>query len=414
VLGVKVWRRVLGVDRATVIEAVEVDEDVIVAHVRPRRDSKRRCGKCGIRAPGYDQGEGRRRWRCIDLGTVRCFLEADSPRVACPEHGPTVVQVPWARHGAGHTYDFDDLVAWLVTHTAKSTLCELFRIAWPTVGSIVDRVVADARAAHDPFEGLRRIGIDEISYKKGHRYLLVVVDHDTGKLIHAAVRANKATLQAFFDLVGDERCKKISLISADAAPWIAEVVAERCHNATLCIDAFHVVKWATDALDEVRRDVWRTARRAGMIDFASELKGARYALWKNPEDLTARQEAKLNWIATTNSPLYRAYLLKEQLRAIIAVKGRRGLKMLHAWLGWAARSRLPAFVKVGRSIRTNRDGIEAALMNNLSNALVESTNTKIRVLHRMAFGFKKPEHLIALALLDRGGYCPPLPGRQVA
>ena len=404
----------LGVDRATVIEAVEVDEDVVVAHVRPRRDSKRRCGKCGIRAPGYDQGEGRRRWRCIDLGTVRCFVEADSPRVACPEHGPTVAQVPWARHGAGHTYDFDDLVAWLVTHTAKSTLCELFRIAWPTVGSIVDRVVADARAAHDPFEELRRIGIDEISYKKGHRYLLVVVDHDTGKLIHAAVGANKATLHAFFDLVGDERCKKISLISADAAPWIAEVVAERCHNATLCIDAFHVVKWATDALDEVRRDVWRTARRVGMNDLASELKGARYALWKNPEDLTARQEAKLNWIATTNSPLYRAYLLKEQLRAIIAVKGRRALKMLDAWLAWAARSRLPAFVKVGRSIRANRDGIEAALMNNLSNALVESTNTKIRVLHRMAFGFKKPEHLIALALLDRGGYCPPLPGREVA
>jgi transposase len=414
VLGVKVWRRVLGVDRATVIEAVEVDEDVVVAHVRPRRDSKRRCGKCGIRASGYDQGEGRRRWRCIDLGTVRCFVEADSPRVACPEHGPTVAQVPWARHGAGHTYDFDDLVAWLVTHTAKSTLCELFRIAWPTVGSIVDRVVADARAAHDPFEELRRIGIDEISYKKGHRYLLVVVDHDTGKLIHAAVGANKATLHAFFDLVGDERCKRISLISADAAPWIAEVVAERCHNATLCIDAFHVVKWATDALDEVRRDVWRTARRVGMNDLASELKGARYALWKNPEDLTARQEAKLNWIATTNSPLYRAYLLKEQLRAIIAVKGRRALKMLDAWLAWAARSRLPAFVKVGRSIRANRDGIEAALINNLSNALVESTNTKIRVLHRMAFGFKNPEHLIALALLDRGGYCPPLPGREVA
>ncbi len=413
-LGVKVWRRVLGVDRATVIEAVEVDEDVVVAHARPRRDSTRRGGQGGSRAPGHDQGEGRRRWRCIDLGTVRCFVEADSPRVACPEHGPTVAQVPWARHGAGHTYDFDDLVAWLVTHTAKSTLCELFRIAWPTVGSIVDRVVADARAAHDPFEGLRRIGIDEISYKKGHRYLLVVVDHDTGKLIHAAVRANKATLQAFFDLVGDERCKKISLISADAAPWIAEVVAERCQNATLCIDAFHVVKWATDALDEVRRDVWRTARRVGMNDLASELKGARYALWKNPEDLTARQEAKLNWIATTNSPLYRAYLLKEQLRAIIAVKGRRALKMLDAWLAWAARSRLPSFVKVGRSIRANRDGIEAALMNNLSNALVESTNTKIRVLHRMAFGFKKPEHLIALALLDRGGYCPPLPGREVA
>jgi transposase len=151
-----------------------------------------------------------------------------------------------------------------------------------------------------------------------------------------------------------------------------------------------------------------------MKGYATDLKGARYALWKNPEDLTERQEAKLAWIASTNIRLYRAYLLKEQLRAIVAVKGRRALKMIDAWLAWVARCRIPAFVEVGRSIRNHRAGIEAALTNNLSNALVESTNTKIRLLHRMAFGFKKPEHLIALALLDRGGYCPPLPGRQAA
>jgi len=228
------------------------------------------------------------------------------------------------------------------------------------------------------------------------------------------VGANKKTLNEFFDLVGDERARNIALISADAAEWIAEVVGERCQNTMLCIDGFHVVKWATDALDTVRRQVWNEARRSGMTAHAKDLKGARYALWKNPEDLTARQEAKLAWIASTNTRLYRAYLLKEQLRAIIAVKGTRAAKMLDAWLAWAARCRIPAFVEVGRSIRRNRDGIEAALVNNLSNALVESTNTKIRVLHRMAFGFKKPEHLIALALLDRGGYCPALPGRQAA
>ena len=411
-LGSNVWRKVLGVDRATVIEAVEAQGDAwIVARVRPRRASKRRCGLCGTLAPGYDKGEGRRRWRALDLGTVMCFLEADSPRVNCPTHGPTVAQVPWARHGAGHTYAFDDQCAWLVTHTAKSTLCELMRIAWRTVGAIIDRVVADGRAAHDPFCGLRRIGIDEISYKKGHRYLTIVVDHDTGRLVWAAVGRDMKTLNSFFDLLSDERCAKIRLVSADAAEWIDNVVAERCKNATLCTDAFHTVKWATDALDEVRREVWNEARRAGMSQHAEQLKGCRYALWKNPEDLTARQQAKLAWIAVVNDKLYRAYLLKEQLRAIIHLKGHRGLAMLDDWLAWASRSRIPAFVELGRKIRRNRPGIEAALRHKLSNALIESTNTKLRVLHRMAFGFSKPEHLIALALLDRGGYRPPLPGR---
>jgi transposase len=416
VLGTTVWRRVLGVDRATVIERVEVDEreNAVVAHVRPRRDSKRRCGRCGQVAPLYDRGEGRRRWRAIDLGAVMCLLESDAPRVDCPTHGPTVAQVPWARHGAGHTRDFDDLAAWLVTHTPKSAVSELLRIAWRTVGSIIDRVVADGRAAHDPFDGLRRIGIDEISYKRGHRYLMIVVDHDTGRLVWAGIGRDKKTLVGFFDLLGAKRCKKIRLVSADAAEWIADLVRDRCKRATLCTDGFHVVAWATEALDEVRREVWNAARRQGMRSYAKELKGARYALWKNPEDLTSRQEAKLAWISAANTRLYRAYLLKEQLRVAIRLKGRRAIAMIHAWLAWAARCRISAFVELGRRIRKNLPGIEAAMRHKLSNALIESTNTKLRVLHRMAFGFKKPEHLVALSLLDRGGYCPPLPGRNAA
>jgi transposase len=412
-LDANVWCRVLGVDRATVIESVALDEEAgtVVAHVRPRRPSKRRCGRCGVRAPGYDRGEGRRRWRCLDLGAVMAFLEADSPRVNCPTHGPTVAQVPWARHVAGHTRSFDDEVAWLVTHTSKSAVCELMRIAWRSVGAIVTRVVADGRAAKDPFDGLERIGLDEMSYKRGHRYLLVAVDHDSGRLIWAAAGRDKKTLGEFFDLLGPERCARIRLVSADAAEWIGTVVAKRCENATLCIDAFHVVQWATEALDKVRREVWNKARRAGMNEHARELKGCRYALWKNPEDLTARQQAKLALIARVNSPLYRAYLMKEQLREAIRVKGVLSLTMLEAWLAWTQRSRIPAFVELGRKIRKNLPGIEAAMLNKLSNAIVESTNTKLRVLTRMAYGFASPDALIALALLDRGGYCPPLPGR---
>lgn len=136
------------------------------------------------------------------------------------------------------------------------------------------------------------------------------------------------------------------------------------------------------------------------------------ALWRNPEDLTRRQEAKLAWIAQVNTRLYRAYLMKEQLRIAIRTKGVLALTMLDEWLAWGQRCRIDAFVELGRKIKKNIAGIEAAMLNNLSNALIESTNTKLRVLHRMAFGFRQPEHLIALALLDRGGYCPPLPGRD--
>ncbi len=166
-----------------------------------------------------------------------------------------------------------------------------------------------------------RIGIDEISYKRGHRYLMVVVDHDSGRLVWATPGHDKATLGRFFDDLGPHRCGQIRLVSADAMEWIGEMVAERCGNATLCLDAYHVVAWASAALDTVRRQVWNDARRAGMTGHATELKGCRYALWKNPEDLTARQAAKLAWIAATNSRLYRAYLLKEQLRAVFAIKG---------------------------------------------------------------------------------------------
>jgi transposase len=408
-----VWQRLLGLPRTVVERAVFDDEEgAVIVTVRARRGSKGRCGRCAKRAGWYDRGEGRRRWRALDVGEVRCYLEADAPRVNCPAHGPTVLAVPWARHGAGHTLAFDAQVAWLATHTSKSAVGALMRIAWRTVGAIITRVVADGRAAADPFAGLRRIGIDEISYKRGHRYLMVVVDHDSGRLVWAAPGHDKATLAEFFDQLGAPRCAEITLVSADAMPWIGDMVAERCGNATLCLDAYHVVAWATTALDVVRRDVWNHARRAGMAGHAAELKGCRYALWKNPEDLTARQGAKLAWIAATNTQLYRAYLLKEQLRAVFKIKGVRALVLLDAWLGWAARSRIPAFVALGRRIRHNRAGIEAALVHDLSNALVESTNTKIRLLTRMAFGFRSPEALVALALLDRGGYCPPLPGRS--
>lgn len=428
----RVWQEVLGLERA-VVEAVVFDEDIgaVVASVRPRKGARRRCGRCGQRAPWYDRGEGSRRWRSLDLGTVSVWLEADAPRVNCPVHGPTVIAVPWARHGVGHTRNFDDTVAWLATQCSKTAVTELMRVAWRTVGAVVARVTADIDATVDRLAGLRRIGIDEISYKRGHRYLTVVVDHDTGALVWAAAGRDEATLRSFFDVLGAERSAEITHVSADAAEWIARVVAERCPNAVRCADAFHIVAWATDALDEVRRQAWNDARAIARSEGrrgrgrprsdapprpgherAQALKHARYALWKNPENLTTKQQEKLAWIARTDPRLHRAYLLKEGLRLVFQLKGEAGKEALDRWISWARRCRIPAFVKLQQRIVKHRAAIDAALDSNLSNALVESTNTKIRLITRVAFGFHGPEPLIALAMLSLGAHPPVLPGRN--
>jgi transposase len=408
----------LGVDRATVIVKVsfeeEGDEDIVVVQVRQRRSKKPLCGKCGKLASGYDRGEGTRRWRAHDLGLVRCYLEADAPRVSCGTCGVVVAAVPWARHDARHTYAFDDYVAWLVTHTAKSTLVQLLRIAWTTVGAIVGRVVDDARAAHDPFAGLVRIGIDEISYKRGHKYLTVVIDHDTRRLVWAAPGRDKATLTKFFQLLGPERAAQIILVSADAAEWIATVVAEQCPKATLCADPFHIVAWGTEALDEVRRQHWRDAKVMGAPSAITRIKGCRYALLKNPDNLTDRQAESLAKVAKLNTTLYRAYLLKEELRLVFQLRGKGAIKQLDAWCSWARRSRIEPMVELYHRIKKHRKSIEAAVTHGLSNGLIESTNTKLRLLTRMAYGFRSTDNLIALCMLDRGGYRPPLPGRQLA
>jgi transposase len=409
VRGIRVWARLLGL-AGTVVEDVVIGiEGEVVVAARPRWRERDRCGVCRRRSPGFDLGAGRRRWRALDLGTTFAYVEADAPRVRCRRHGVVVCAVPWARHGSRFTRAFEDQAAWLAVNCSKTAVAELMRIAWRTVGGICERVAAEATREVDLLAGLRRIGIDEISHRKGHRYLTVVVDHDTGRLVWAAPGRDKATVERFLDQLGEERCARLELVSCDMASWITLPVADRCPNAAICLDPFHVVQLATDALDEIRREVWNEARRAGQTALARELKGARFALWKNPENLTGRQEHKLAGIQQTNRRLYRAYLLKEQLRQIYRLPADAAVALLDRWLTWARRCRLAPFVKLAKTITDQRTGILAAIQHGLSNARVEAINTQIRLITRRAFGFHSPDALIALAMLTLADLCPPLP-----
>jgi transposase len=410
-----VWKRVAGVER-TFIESVhlvgERGEETVLIKVRPVRRAEHRCPHCGRRRGLYDQGSGRRRWRSLDVGSMMVHLEAAAPRVRCPRHGVVVAAVPWARRASRFTRAFEDTCAWMAAHCSGAATAELLRVAWRSVTAVVERVVADALGGTDRLDGITCVGIDEIAHRRGHRYLTAVTDHETGRLLWAAPGRDTATVEAFFDALGPDRAKLVTHVSADGAEWIHAAVRSKAPQAVVCLDAFHIVGWATKALDEVRRSLAAELRRAGATEMAAGLKGTRWALLKNPADLTTLQRTTMAGLSKTNSPVYRAYLLKEQMRAVFVSKGDHGVALLNGWVSWAAHSKLAPFVKLARTIRHYKPLILNTLHHHLSNARSEATNVHLRVLTRRAYGFHSPEALIAMAMLTRGGVCPDLPGRS--
>ena len=248
-----------GLDGA-VVESIRIEGDSIIVSARPRKRAPR-CPVCGRRCDAYDRLPARR-WRALDDGALKRYVEYAPTRVRCPEHGVRSEAVLWARSAASRfTRGFEDQVAWLACACSRSAVSELMRVDWHTVGGICARVAADldARAGGSRLDGLRRIGIDETSYKKGRRYMTVVVDHDSGCVVWCAKGHGRAQLEAFADELGDERAAAVEVVTADGARWIAGVVAERMPAAELAIDPFHAVSWCTDALDV---DVhWKVTQR---------------------------------------------------------------------------------------------------------------------------------------------------------
>ncbi|MBV9140169.1 MAG: ISL3 family transposase [Pseudonocardiales bacterium] len=276
------------------------------------------CPHCAFRTRHrYDIREVDSSWRHLDLFGRVCRIRLRRRRLRCPEHGVVAEGVPFARPGSGFTRDFEQMVAWLVTKADKKTICEFMRIGWRTVGAIAARV---AEEEVDPrrLSGLVDIGVDEISWKKNHHYLTLVSNHTTGKIVWGRSGKDTETLNAFVDEVGAEETEGIEAVSMDLGPAFAKSVRTRAPKATICFDAFHLVKLVTDALDTVRRQVWRSALGLRDKTIAKKYKGARWALLKNPDDLTADQTGTLREIKRSGGALWRAYQLKESLRAVFA------------------------------------------------------------------------------------------------
>ena len=399
-------RRMLGIPDMFV-RSVEFSGHDLILGVVPRWREPR-CGGCGRRAARYDR-RLERRWRHLGLGQLRIWLSYAPRRVACPHcEAVCVERVPWAAHTSRFTSDFEELTAYLAQVTDKTKVTKLMGITWRTVGKIVERVVAREL---DPtrLDGLRHIGVDEFSYRKRHRYLTTVVDHDRRRVVWAAPNRTSATLGAFFDELGGERCEQLECVTMDMAGGYIKAVEKRLPHAQIVFDRFHVQRLASDALDEVRRAQLREIRGT---DEGTELFKSRFALLKNPWNLNRKEKQKLNELQQTNAKIYRAYLLKESLaQALDYRQPWRAKRALREWLAWASRSKLKPFVKTARTIRKHFDGVLAYVEGRLTNGIVEGFNNKLRMIARRAFGFHSPPPLIAMLYLCCVGITlnPPLP-----
>ena len=285
--------KLLGLGITVVVTGWNLEEGErakLVVWVRRKAGVRGRCGRCGEKAPFFDHGGGERRWRHVDVGFATCELVAEARRVDCPAHGPTVAALPFARHDSWFTRAFEDLVVYDAIVSSKLAAARRHEVSWRAVDHMCERVAMEALGRVDLLSGLVAIAIDEVKYKKGQRYLTVVCDHFTGKVVWAQKGRSKQTVGAFFDALGAERAGKLQFVTCDGAEWIRTVLAERAPGATVCLDTFHLVSWATDALDQVRRDEWNELRRRGGMAAAKALKGMRFLLLRNWENLSSSQK----------------------------------------------------------------------------------------------------------------------------
>jgi transposase len=448
------FSRLLDLPGIWVRQVVFRPDRVVVTVVLRRK--KLVCPKCSFSTMARENEQHHDSvWRHLDLGIWRLEVRARLRRLRCPEHGVHVEGVPFARDGARFTRDFENLVAWLMTKTDRTAVCRLVRVDWETVGRIIKRV-GDELLPADRLGELFEISLDEVAWRKGHRYLTLIGDHRTGCVVWGTEGKGQAAADELFHALdpppdgpsmragpsawepvpaimvpfgpcptvdpgdgipagwltdGSEldpclfaRASRLTAVSMDMTSGYAASVRDHAPQAEIVIDNYHVVALATKALDEVRREHWNELRATGAGDAAKAFKDARWSLLKNPEDLTDRQAATLAALKTAGGKVPRAWAHKETVREIF----KPGLsvaaveKLIDRLLARLSRSRLQPFVRLGRTIRKHKPGILAARRLGLSNARAEALNNKAKLIVRRAYGFHSARAALALILLTCG------------
>ena len=367
------------------------------------------CPVCGMADQGIHD-RVTRSWRHLDFFQYEAWLHAEVPRVRCGGCGKTTqVTVPWAREGSGFTLLFEALALSLCRELPVSQAASLMRVAAKRLWTRITHYVPLARA-QDDMRGVRRIGVDETSAKKGHAYITVVHDLEQKRLLFACPGRDQATLATFArDLAahgGDPAA--VEHVCMDMSAAYTKGVTQALLKASISYDRFHVIALANEAMDAVRREEMRTSASAvreavGATDKRS-VKRLFWALRKNPEHWSREQINTMHWLQRSNLKSARAWRLKQALREVYARAVQSNdealaRQELAAWLSWARRCRLEPFKRLAKTLIERLDGVVRGMLDGRSNAFVEAMNGLLQQTKTAARGFRKTENFIAIAYL---------------
>jgi len=356
--------------------------------VRARQGSKAVCSGCGKRHSGYDSLP-QRKFSFVPLWGIAVFFLYAMRRVDCPMYGVVVEEIPWGDGKRRLTTSY----AWFLARWARrmswKETAEAFHTSWYTVFSSVEMAVEWGRERLD-LSGVFSIGIDEIQWQLGHKYLTLVYQIDSGcrRLLWVGQERKIKTLLKFFRWLGKEQTRKLEFICSDLWKPYLKVIAKKADQATHVLDRFHLVQRINKAIDDVRATEAKKLQADGHEPL---LKGARWCLLKREENLTPKQETKLTELLQYNIKSVRAYLLREQLDQLWTyISPAWAGKFLDMWCSRVMRSRIEPMKKVARSIRRHRELILNWFhaKGQISNGIVEGFNNKAKLTTRKAYGFR--------------------------
>jgi len=371
-----------------VYEKVRFVAEHIEVEVRPRKGSRPICAGCGIRGPGYDT-LWERHFKFVPLWAIGVVLVYAMRRVDCPRCGVTVEQVPWGDGKRHLTRAYAVFLARWARRLSWREVALIFKTSWDTVYRSVAWMV-EYGLQHRDLQGITAIGVDEVQFQKGHRYLTVVyqIDSSCRRLLWVGQDRTARTLLRFFRMLGRERTAAIQFVCSDMWKPYLKVIAKKASQAVHILDRFHIVARLNKALDEIRAAEARQMAREG---YEPVLKRSRWCFLKREENLTDKQQTKLDDVLQYDLKSVRGYLLKQSFQLLWEYTSPYWAGwFLDRWLKRAMRSRLEPIKKVARSIRGHRKLILNwfRARKEFSAGIVEGLNYKIKLTIRKAYGFR--------------------------
>ena len=384
-------RKQLRLKAHTVTRVEETDECMLVWIDRLGRRLLR-CGVCRQRCLEVHDIRKEREWRDLSMRKLALKLRYRPRRVECPRCGVRVEDFPWAEPWARVTTALSNAVAVLARELSWQGTARQYGLNWKSVATIVKRAVQYG-LRHRKRPPVHVIGMDEVSRRKGQVYLTVVYDLERRVLLWVGDDRTEEAVRPFFTKeMGARRCRTLQVVCMDMWAAYAKLVREHAPNAQILFDRFHIVKHLNEAVDAVRRELWRRLTSQERTTF----KGTRWLLLKNPWNLKDDQKERLSTLVQWNTPLVRAWYLKEAFQLFWTYKQPwRAQQHLKKWIRSAMRSKLEAFKKFAQMLRSHLDGILPWTKTRVSNGTVEGMNNKIKSISHRSFGFRTAENFIA-------------------